>query len=68
MKHNKIKSFLQENSAEGILWYNNPPGASHMGEVWGCQIRSVRTIFEGLLKAHSHSLNDEPLRTLMVEG
>ena len=29
--------------------------------------RSARTILEGLLKAHSHSLNDESLRTLMAE-
>ena len=55
MKHDKIKSFLQGN------------GASHMGGVWEHQIRSARTILEGLLKTHSHSLNDESLRTLMAE-
>ena len=67
MKHDKIKSFLQGNGADMILWHNNPPGASHMGGVWECQIRSARTILEGLLKTHSHSLNDESLRTLMAE-
>ena len=64
MKHDKIKSFLQGNGADWILWHNNPPGASHMGGVWERQSRSARTILEGLLKTHSHSLNDESLRTL----
>ena len=66
MKHDKIKSFLQGNGADWILWHNNPPGASHMGGVWERQIRSARTILEGLLKTHSDSLNDESLRTLMA--
>ena len=47
MKHDKIKSFLQGNGADWILWHNNPPGASHMGGVWVRQIRSARTILEG---------------------
>ena len=59
MKHDKIKSVLQENGADWILWHNNPPGASHMGGVWECQIRSARTILEGVLKTNSHSLNVE---------
>ena len=67
MKHDKIKSFLQENGADWILWHNNPPGASNMGGVWERQIRSARIILEGLLKIHSHSLNDESLRKLMAE-
>ena len=62
-----MKSFLQGNGADWILWHNNPPGASHMGGVWERQIRSARTILEGLLKTHSNSLNDESLRTLMAE-
>ena len=67
IKHDKIKSFLQENGADWILWHNNPPGACHMGGVSECQIRSARIILEGLLKTHGHSLNDESLRTLMAE-
>ena len=67
MKHDKIKSFLQENGADWILWHNNPPGASNMGGVWERQIRSARIILEGLFKTHSHSLNDESLRTLIAE-
>ena len=38
-----------------------------MGGVWEPQIRSARSILEGLLKTHSHSLNDESLVTLMSE-
>ena len=67
MKHDKIKSFLQENGADWILWHSKPTGAFHMGGVWERQIRSARIILEGLLKIHSHSLNDESLRKLMVE-
>ena len=58
MKHDNIKSFLQENEMNWILWHSNPPGASHMGGVIEYQIPSSRTIFEGSLKTHSHSLND----------
>ena len=67
MKHDKIRSFLQENGADWILWHNNPLGAFHMGGVWEHQIQSARTILEGLLRTHSHSLNDKSLRTLMAE-
>ena len=45
MKHDKIKSFFLENGADWNLWHNNPPGASHMGGVWECQIQSA-TLFE----------------------
>ena len=38
-----------------------------MGGVWERQIQSARTILEGLLTTHSHSLNDTSLRTLMAE-
>ena len=55
----EIKSFLQGTGADWILWHNNSPGPSHMGGVWERQIRSSRTILEGLLKIFSHSLNDE---------
>lgn len=58
MKQCRIEGLLQENDADWIVWHNNPPGTSHMGRVWEHQIRSVRTISEGLLKTHSHFLNE----------
>ena len=67
IKYDKIKRFLQENGADWILWHNNPPRASHIAGIWERQIRSARTILEGLLKTQSHYLNDESLRTLMAE-
>ena len=45
----------------------NPPGPSHMGGIWECQICSARAILEGLLKTHGSSLNSENLRTLITE-
>ena len=62
----KIKIFLQENGGDWILWHINSWGASHMGGVWECQICSARSMLEGLLKTHSHSLNNESLATLMT--
>ena len=62
---------LEEERSIQSVWSDNganfEPGASHMGGVWECKIRSARAILEGLLKTHSHSMNDELLRTLMVE-
>ena len=66
MKHDKIKSFLQEDGTCWILWHKYLTGASHMGGVSEHQIRSARTILEGFSRTHSHSLNDESLRTLMA--
>ena len=47
MKHDNIKSFLQKNETNWILWHSNTPGASHMGGVIEYQIRSAITILEG---------------------
>ena len=38
-----------------------------MGEVWECQIQSAIIILKGLLRSHSHSLNNESLRTLITK-
>ena len=38
-----------------------------MGGVWERQIQSARNILAALLKTHGQSLNDEGLRTLVVE-
>ena len=57
-----IKEFLQQKE---ILWVFNPPTASHMGGVWERMIRSVRKIFNAVLK--EQSLTEESLVTLMCE-
>ena len=38
-----------------------------MGGVWERQIRFARSILAALLKQHGENLNDESLRTLLVE-
>ena len=68
MDEEKIQSFLTENGCDWIGWSRNPPTASHMGGVWERQIRSVREILNSLLKNHAHILNDESLRTLLLEA
>ena len=52
---------------ERILRNRNPPPASNMGGVWERQLRSARTVLISLLKTHGTSLNDESLRTLLIE-
>ena len=48
MDHYDIKRRLRKdfNSVWVITWKKNPPTASHMGDVWERQIRSVRSIFK----------------------
>ena len=58
---------LPQNGADWIRWCKNPPGASHIGGVWECLIRSTRSILAALLKTHGHNLNNEGLRTLAAE-
>ena len=44
------------------------PEASHMGGVWERQIRTVRNVLVSLLTQHAAQLDDETLRTFMVEA
>jgi len=67
MDQSRLKLFLQNLGTEFVKWIKNPPAASHMGGIWERQIRSARRILSGLLKTHAASLNDESLRTLMIE-
>ena len=67
MPYNKIKSFLQNNGSGWIVWHRSPTAASHMGGIWERQIRSARQILAALIKTHNRSLDDEALRTLIVE-
>ena len=58
----KINSFLHQRN---IDWKFNPPGASYMGGVWACIIRSVRKVLRVLLR--EQLVFGEMLRTLMAE-
>ena len=67
MNKKKIDDFLMELRGEWLIWKHNPPTASNMGRVWERQIRSARSISASLLKQHGESLNNESLRTLLVQ-
>ena len=54
-------TLLQKN----IKWLFNSPSASHHGGVWERCIRSVRKVFNAVLK--EQTLTDESLQTLMCE-
>ena len=67
MDNAKIQTFLADVGTDWIVWKRNPPSASNMGGVWERQIRSARKILDSLLATHGSMLNEEALRTLMVE-
>lgn len=62
MDDSKIK---EEMLKRGIEWTFNPPGASHQGGIWECQIRTVRKVLGSLLK--QQVLDDDSLHTLLCE-
>ncbi len=70
MDHDRINRELLNEGADYLVikWKRNQPSASHMGGIWGRQIRSIRAILSALFKVHGTSLNDEALRTFMAEA
>ena len=67
MDNKKIGYFLPEKRTDWIVWMKNPTMASHMGVVWGRQIRSARSILLSLMKTHSMNLVEESLSTWFTE-
>ena len=65
--HNKIKQELLKEECDWVEFQMNVPHASHMGGVWERQIRTARAVFSSILATHGHSLDDELLRTVLVE-
>ena len=68
MDNVKVKNFLMSKDCEWITWEKNPPYTSHAGGVWERMIKSVRNVFDALMKEHSNRLNEEQLRTFMTEA
>ena len=68
MNHEKLSEFLQTKDCNWIIWEKNPPYTSHAGGVWEQMIKSVRNVFNALMKDHSNRLNEEQLRTFMTEA
>ena len=68
MNHNKIQRELLKDNCDWFAWKMNVPHASHMGGVWERQIKTVRSVLTGFLENHGNQLDDESLRTLMIEA
>lgn len=68
LDHNKIRQELVKTNCDWIDFKMNVPEASHMGGVWERQIRTVRNVLASLLTQHASQLDDETLRTFMVEA
>ena len=65
--HKKIQDELLKDDCDLVEFHANVPHASHMGGVWERPIRTARAVFSSILASHGHSLDDELLRTVMVE-
>ena len=68
LKHDKIRQELVKRNCDWVDFKTNVPEASHMGGVWERQIRTVRNVLASLLTQHATQLDDETLRTFMVEA
>ena len=68
MDQNKVTKFLLNKECDWIIWERNPPYTSHAGGVWERMIKSVRNVFNALLKEHANRLNEEQFQTFMIEA
>ena len=67
MNQDKIHRELLKSGCDWFSWKMNTPHSSHTGGLWERQIRTVRSVLTGLLQNHAIQLDDESLRTLMIE-
>ena len=68
LEHDKIRQELVKRNCDWVDFKTNVPEASHMGGAWERQIRTVRNVLASLLTQHAAQLDDETLRTFMVEA
>ena len=64
----EFKRMDQSKECDWIIWERNPPYTSHAGGVWERMIKSVRNVFNALLKEHENRLNEEQFQTFMIEA
>ena len=64
----KISQELLKDSCDWVMFNMNVPSASHMAGAWERMIRSIRNALSVLLRQHGQQLDDELLRTLMIEA
>ena len=68
MDQGKIKTELLKRNCDWIEFNFNAPAASHMGEVWERQIKTVRSVLSALLEKNGTQLNDKALTTFMCKA
>lgn len=68
LNQEQITEFLRK---EGCDWFEfkfNVPSSSHMGGAWERQIRTIRSVLTSILDNAGGQLDDESLRTFMMEA
>ena len=60
---------LQEQLQDNMIEFKfNPPGASHAGGVWERQIRTIKSVLNGMLVSYKTRMNTEALRAAFYEA
>lgn len=68
MDQNQVKQEMLKESCDWLELKLHVLTASHMGGIWDCQIRTVRSVVCALLEKNGHQMNDEALQTFMCEA
>lgn len=64
LKSAPLKPFTDE---QQITFKFNPPNSSHFGGVWERQIRTIRSVLNGIMLTRKHRLTSSTLRTVFCE-
>lgn len=68
MDHKRIESRLLKESCGYVPFVMNAPSASHTGGIWEHHIRSIHRVLSGLMVDFGSQLDDDSLKTLMLEA